>query len=111
MIGGLRGNAGHEVRKLSEQVVGVVRTGRCFRVILDGKRRRVGERDPGTGLVVEVHMRDPGIRGEARRVYGKAVVLRGDLDSAGVQILDRMIGTPMPEGQLIRSRTDGKCRI
>src|SRR5882724_10780817 len=52
------------------------------------------------GLVVEIDVRDLDIFRQRRRIDGKAVVLRCDLDLARLEIFDRVVRAAMTELQL-----------
>ncbi len=45
-------------------------------------------------------------RGGGVGIHGEAVVLGGDLDPAGVEVLHRVVGAVVPEGQLERPRAE-----
>src|SRR5215468_12570948 len=92
----------HQIGEAMEQVIGVVRSGRRLRVVLHGEHGPFTVTQPLAGAVVEVLVRRlPPARRHRRRVDGEAVVLRGDLDLAGGEILDRMVGAVMTERQLV----------
>ena len=73
-----------------------------LRMVLYGKGRVFLMLHALQATVVEVHMGQLDLLGiKAVQVDAEAVILRGYLDMAGLQILDRLIGTPMAELQLI----------
>src|SRR6267143_749860 len=85
----------HQSDKALEQVVAVLRARARLRVILDRKYRLSDHPQPFVGLVEEREMgRLDGPR-QAFEVDDKTMVLSGDLDLAGAQILHRVIGAAM----------------
>src|SRR6478609_1022035 len=109
-----RGNTLQEAVKQIQAVVGP-RAG--LGVVLNGPPRHVEQLEPLYRAVVEVDVRQrrlaevrapPNglvVRDRVGAVWthrGETVVLGGDLHAAGVQVLDRMIGSPMSERQLER---------
>ena len=92
----------HHRDELLEEVVAVVGAGAGLRVVLDGEHRA------GRAAGSPRPCRRSGSRGSARaraarraRVHAEAVVLRGDLDLAGPQVLDRVVGAAVAELQLV----------
>ena len=98
-----------------------MRTGAGFGVVLDGRAGHVLESEPLHGAVVEVDVRQlggpevglPAHRlvvfdrlGPARSEHGEAVVLAGDLGPARGQVLDRVVGAVVAEGQLVGLEAD-----
>src|SRR5262245_13241057 len=82
----------HQLYEALEQVVAVARTGRGFRVVLHREYRLVLECDAAVGAVEQRHVGLGGVRRQGRAVDREAVVHRGDLDLAGAEVFDRMIG-------------------
>src|SRR5947209_19155647 len=108
---------GNELQEAVEQVAAVVRTGPSLGVVLHGTARHVQQLQPLDRAVVEVDVRKRGatevrlpahglvVRDRAlalRSKRGEAMVLGGDLHAARAQVLDRVIGAAMAEGQLER---------
>ena len=62
------------------------------------------------GAVVEVDVGDLGV-GEAVVLDGEAVVLGGDLDAAGAQVLDRLVAAAVAEFQLEGFPAEGMASI
>src|SRR5690606_40213793 len=66
------------------------------------------------GAVVEVHVRHSQCRGawNSRLVAAdrKSVVLRGDQHLAVIHGANRLIPSPVPEGQLLRLAAEGQCQ-
>src|SRR5260221_11909023 len=80
-----------------EKVVAVLRTGRGFRMVLHRKDRLALDLQPLIGVVEQRDMRGRGPGGQALRQDAEAVILAGDLDLAGGEGLDRMIGAAMAD--------------
>src|SRR5439155_24089638 len=94
---------GHLLHELAEQVVAVVRARARLGVVLDGKNGKLPVAESLDRTVVQVDVGQLVFRlREERRIDGEAVVLGRDLDLAGAQILDRMIGSSVPELELER---------
>ena len=55
-------------------------------------------------------MRFPGVRGQARPVDREAMVHRHDLDLAGGEVLDRMVGAVMALRHLEGARADRQAQ-
>ena len=74
----------HQIPEFLEQTVGVVRTGRCFRMELDRKDRVDLVLHAFKRAVVQVYVGclHP-LRGERFKIHRKTVILRGDGDLAG----------------------------
>src|SRR4051812_39366977 len=111
----LRGMRLDLLKEPVEEVEAVVRAGPGLRVVLDRAARDVEEREALHRAVVEVEVRQ--LRGaevglpahglvSVDRLLavgaedGEAVVLRGDLDTAGLEVLDRVVGAAVAEGEL-----------
>src|SRR5262249_15897443 len=93
----------HQIGEAMEQVVGVVRPGRSLGVVLHRQHRPLAMPQALAGAVVEVEMRRlPPVRRHRRRVDGEAVVLRGDLDLAGGDVLHGVVRAVVAERQLVR---------
>ena len=65
----------HHVQKLGKQVVAVVWTGRCFRVILNAKCRMNFMANAFDGLVVEINMSDLNVGRQSGCIDCKAMIL------------------------------------
>ena len=79
--------------------------GAGFGVVLDAEDGQVGVAEAFDGAVVEVDVGDDAAAGfEALLVDGEAVVLAGDLDSAGVEVLDRLVAAAVAELELVGAR-------
>src|SRR2546423_12931198 len=108
---------GNTLQEAIKQVQAVVGSWAGLGVVLHGPPRHVEQLEPLYGAVVEVDVRQRGlaeVRAPANGLVvcnragavwahgGEAVVLGGDLHAAGMQVLDRVIGSAMPERQLER---------
>src|ERR1043166_2428674 len=93
----------HHLHEIAEQVERVVGAGGGFGVVLDGDGGLAAVAETFERLVVEidVHVLDLVLR-QRVGIDRKAVILRGDLDAAGAEVLDRMIAAAMAELQLVR---------
>src|SRR6266849_11038772 len=91
----------HQIGELGEEVVRIVRAGAGFGVILHAEERQGFMAHAFVGLIVQVYVRDFHIFGRQRiRIYTEAVILRGDFDLLGEQILYRMIRAVVAKFQL-----------
>src|SRR3954466_8074000 len=93
-----------QVHEPVEEVVRVVRTGRRFRVVLDGEGRYLQGPQPFDDVVVEAYVADldrseRGLGDPVRRcIDGEAVVVRRHLDLAGDPVEHRLVGTTVTVG-------------
>lgn len=85
------------VGKLLEEVRGIVRTGGSFRVVLDAEDRERFVSETRNGIIVEVDVGDFQIIGKGIRIDGEAVVLGGDGDGFGLEVLDRVVCAAVTE--------------
>ncbi len=86
-------------------------------VVLDGERQQVvvgvGEFQALDDVVVEADVAHPGVApagldgGVERCVHGEPVVLGGDLDLAGAQVLDRLVDPAVAVFQLVGAESEG----
>src|SRR5437868_12707834 len=103
----LRLGTGHDLTELVEQVGGVVGTGGGLGVVLHAEGPAVEQPQALDALVVEVDVADlgPAVGGVERRVEGgldrEAVVVRGDLDLTGAQVLDRLVHAAVAVAELV----------
>src|ERR1700741_3572325 len=73
------GGAGHEVGEPLEEIVRIVRTRGCLRVVLHADPRQLAMPQAFARAVVQVDVaRLPAGRRHRRRIHGEVVVLRGD---------------------------------
>ena len=75
-----------------EQVVAVAGAGGGFGVVLDREGRPVLDPQALVGAVEQRDVADLDVLGQGLGVDHEAVVLAGDLDPAGGQVLDRVVG-------------------
>src|SRR6185503_16767797 len=89
-----------------EQVRRIVGAGAGFGVILDGVDGKAAMPEAFDRVVVQVDVRNFTIGGQRVGIDREAVVLRGDLDTSGRQILHRLVSTVMPKRQFVGSATE-----
>ncbi len=82
-----------------------MRTRACLRVALKTKRRDIGTGKALQTAIEERHMGCPEVGWQRCGIHGKTMILAGDQDLAGIEILDRVIGTMMSELHLHGLRT------
>jgi len=88
----------HHVGELGEEVVGVVGTGGGFGVILDAEERQRFVAHAFVGVVVEIDVGDFDVAGgKGFGIDTETVILRGDFDFLGEEVLHGMIRTVMAE--------------
>src|SRR5260370_40905156 len=80
----------------------VLRAGAGFGMVLPREDRLVPELQPFVAAVEQRDMRDLGGWRQRLRQHAEAVVLAGDLDLAGDQVLHRMIGAAVADRHLAR---------
>ena len=92
----------HHVGEATKQIVRIVRPGRGFGMILHAEKRERAVAHALVGVVVQIHVRDLDVARRQRiGIDAETVILRGNLDFAGQQILHRMIRAVMPEFQFV----------
>src|SRR4051812_40670014 len=89
--------AAHHLHELVEEVRHLARAGACLGVALEAVRGLVGELDALQRPVEERAVRGSHIRRQRLLVHGEAMVLAGDEDLAGGEVLHRMIRSVMAE--------------
>ena len=93
----------HHVNEAIEEIPGVMGTGAGFGVVLDGENRFRGVTKALERTIVEIDVRWLGPDGgEAVCVNCEAMVLAGDLNFAGVEILHGLIAATMAELEFVR---------
>ena len=98
------------LQEVAEQIERVVRAGGGLGVVLHGQDRLAAVAEAFQRLVVEVDVRELDVvLAERVGVDGEAVVLRGDLDPAAAQVLDRMVAAAVAELQLVRLAAEGQA--
>src|SRR6516165_5112374 len=100
----------HQPDKTLEQVMAVLRPGARLRVVLHGKHRLADHPQALVAVVEEREMRRLDILGQAFRVNDKPMVLAGDLDLAGLKILDRVIRSAVTASHLVGSAAERQCQ-
>src|SRR5690242_20179127 len=92
----------HQIEKLFEQVIGIVRPGRRFRMILNAEGGNGTVFEAFYRVVVQVDVRDVHVvQVETLRVDGETVVLCCDLNLLALEVQNRMIAAMMAELQLV----------
>lgn len=66
---------------------------RRFRVILNAEERFLAVTDAFDGLIVQIGFVDLKRSIHRLSIQGKPMVLGGDFHQAGIQVLDRLVGT------------------
>src|SRR5262249_60820379 len=94
----------HQFREAVEQIADVVRAGARLRVPLEAERWSVSPRQSLKRPIKERNVSGTEIGRHRRRVDCKTVVLTGDDNLAGIQILHRVVGAVVPELHLQRLR-------
>ena len=79
----------------------VVRTGRSFRVILNGKDGQSFMLHSFAAIVVEIDVRNFDFGREALGDDRKSVIVRSDFNVSGAQIFDRLISAAMTEKKFV----------
>jgi hypothetical protein len=88
----------HSVGELSEEIMRIVRAWGGFGVVLDAEQGQVFVAHAFVGVVVEIDVGDLDVAGGERfRIDTEAVILGGDFDFFGEQVLHRMIRAVMAE--------------
>src|SRR5262249_6556196 len=100
--------ARHELREALEQVERVVRARGGFGVVLHAKSAEVGDLQALARDVVEVRV--GALRADRERVEidAEAVVLRGDLDAPGGEVLHRLVRAAVAEFELVGLAAEGQ---
>ena len=101
----------HQVDEPVEEIGRIVRAGRRLRVVLHAERRLVEQRQPFDDLVVEADVGDAARtvrrleRALDRGVDREAVVVAGDLDLAGREVLHRLVDAAVAVLELVGAET------
>src|SRR5207249_2886798 len=91
----------HELDEVAEEVVAVVGTGAGLGMVLDGDDGELAVAEALYGPVVEVHVGQLELRAlEEGGIHREAVVLRGDLDVARLQVLHGIVRAAVAEPEL-----------
>ena len=78
-------------------MLGIVRPGRGFGMVLDGDDRQGVVAQAFDALVVEIDVRDFHFRRQTAGFYGKPMIVRSDLDVTVLEVFNRLIAAPMAE--------------
>src|ERR1051326_4356757 len=90
----------HQIEKLFEQVIRIVRTRRCFRMVLNAEGRHGAVLETFASVVVQVDMGDVHIvQIQTFRIDRETVILRRDLHLLALDIQYWMISAVMSELQ------------
>src|ERR1043165_1439110 len=87
----------NQLRELREEVAGIVRARCGFGMILDAEDRQFAMPHALHGAVIQIDVRDLHFFRQRIRIHRESVILRGDRNLAGSQILHWLIPTAMPE--------------
>src|SRR5207248_11804338 len=87
----------NQIQEIVEQVIGVVRTWRRFRMILHAEHRPFTVTQSFDSSVVQIQMRHLDIVGQRFRIDREAVILRRDFDLSSLQLLHRMVRASVTE--------------
>src|SRR5437588_656817 len=79
-----------------------------LRMVLDGEDRQLAVGHALDRAIVQVDMGHLELRREGIRIDREAVVLRGDVDAAGAQVLDGLVAAAVAELQLERLSSEGE---
>jgi len=96
----------NQLSELCKQGRRVVRTRRCFGVILHAKNRFCLVSQSFHCLVVQIDAVNGNVRWQRFGINGKSVILGCDLDFAGFQIFHGLIAATVSEFQLERFATE-----
>src|SRR5690349_9556197 len=98
----------HHLLESIEQISDVARARASLRMPLKTKRRSVSARQSLQRPVEQRNMRCAKVGGDGLGIHREAVVLAGDDDLAGVQVLHRVVGAVMAELHLhgLRARSE-----
>src|SRR2546425_10574114 len=91
----------HQLEKLLEQIIRIVRTGRSFGMILNAECRQGAVFETFDRVVVQIDVRDVDVvQVQAFRIDGETVILSRDLHLLPLHIKDGMVSAMMAEFQL-----------
>ena len=100
----------HHLHKFTEEILSVVRPWRGFGMILDGEDGKVLMPHSFDRPVIEVHLCDFDLIGIERfGIDTESMVLGGDHYPAGLEVFDRLIGSPMAKFQFECPSTKGQA--
>src|SRR6185436_15649692 len=81
--------------EFSEQRRGIVRAGRSFRMVLHTENGFGFVPHTLDGLVIEIYAINYDLGGKAGRVHGEPMILGGDFNASGFEILHRLVASTM----------------
>src|SRR5215471_15281772 len=96
----------HQVHESLEEVVAILRAGARLGVILHREDRLALDTQALVAAVEQRDVRHLDVSGQGLRDYTKAMVLAGDLDLAGLDVLDGMICAAMADRHLFRAAAE-----
>src|SRR5213592_4762605 len=94
--------------EVPEDVLVVPGPGPGLRMVLDREDRQLAVGHALDRAIVQVDMSHLELRREGIRIDREAMVLRGDVDAAGPQVLDRLVAAAVAELQLERLSSEGE---
>ena len=101
----------HHLHKFTEEILSVMGPWRGLGVILDGKDGKILMPHPFERPVIEVHLCDFDLIGIERvGIDRESMVLGGDHYPTGLEVFDRLIGSPMAKFQFECSSTKGQAQ-
>ena len=99
----------HQIDEIVEEVARIVWAGGGFGVVLDGKGFLALAKDSLVRVVVEVQVRQFDVLIRKRvHIDAEAVVLAGDFDLAGLEILDGVVGAAVAKLELVSLGAEGE---
>src|SRR5260370_3275856 len=96
----------HQVHESLEKVMAVLRSRTGLRMVLHGEDRLALNSQSFIATVEQRHMRHLDVLGQGLGDHAEAVVLAGDLDLAGLDVLHGMIGAAMADRHLFRAAAE-----
>src|SRR6185436_18305510 len=100
----------NHLEEFLEEIVRVVRTRRCLRMILNAEGRHRSVFHPFNGVVVQIEVRNIDlVQVQTFRIDREAVILCGNLYLLALEIQHRMIAAVMAEFQLVRFAAESEA--
>ena len=87
----------------------VMRPSGCFGMVLNSERRKLLVSNPFGRLIIQIDVRYFDVVGQARRIDGKAVILRCDLYLSCSPIQHGLIRAAVTEAQFVSLATKGQA--
>jgi len=100
----------YHLGKFREDVSGIMGSGGCLRVELDGEGRDLLVPQPFNGVIVQVYVGYLHLSGDAVRVNHEVVVLGCYLYPSGCQIFDGVVSSVVPEFEFVGFASKGKSK-